>query len=1709
MHPHCKKNLLLFLFLGISFKSFSSGQASVQNFSISRPFAFEENKGQLADLDGKLLPGILYSGKSKGVHVYCYKDKIAFVFEKKDIYHKKNAGTGFSSFRIRDKYRLDDSVTVSAARMEMQLLNADKNIQLSADEQQHSYSTYYLAHCPNGLKVNSYNRLTYHNIYPHIDMILTVTGNGLEYSFVVHPGGDVKNIQLQWLGADSIAQDILAGSSIHYACSLGRLEESGLAAQLASGQKITCHYRIDSNKISFDAQAYNKNKILIIDPKLVWATYYGGTNDDYGIGITTDTAGNILIGGYAGSTSGIATSGAFQTSFATGRGDEAFIAKFSSNGKNLQWGTYFGIGSATAVAAGNNDNVYVTGYTAGSGLATSGAYQTSYGGGNTDAFIAEFSSSGSRTWSTYYGGNKGDVAYGIVLDKKQDIYVGGYTSSSGLATSGAYQTSFAGFRNDGFLAKFSGSGSIKWSTYYGGNTDNAIEGLRLDTTGNIYIGGITQSSSGIATSGAFQTSFTSSNGDNDAFLAKFSSSGSRLWATYYGGSGDEEGARVVTDTANNVYLMGNTSSATSIATAGAYQTSYMGGGIGAGDAFVAKFSSTGSRQWATYYGGSAEEYPGDIAIDNDANIYITGPTTSTSDIATAGAYQSSLSGSGPNVYLARFNNGGKLLWGTYYGGNNGDWSNAINTVSPGIIYITGNTYSTSGIATSGAYKTSHSGGFVPDAFIAKFDLNYLNDAGVTAVASPKGTVCAGARAVSVRIKNFGSAVMDSVKIDWTVNSKPQPTYTWTGKLKHDSTTLVTIGSYNFPPGKDTIKAWTRLPNGIKDSIPYNDSSMTVDTMLVSPTANAGGNHAICLGSGLKIGQKADSAVKYAWTSKPPGFTDTTSNPPVNPKVTTTYYLSATNTKTGCSAIDSAVITVNPLPLAKTGPDQTICIDDSVRLGSAATSGNEYTWFRKGVSVLSTSSALWVSPSTRTTYYLTETNIATGCTKTDSVTVNVISFTSSVGRSRYICYGSSTVIGMTPVAYHKYVWTSKPAGFTSSQSDPAVSPKVNTTYYLTETDTLHGCNKSDSVLVSVHPLPIINAGRDTVICSGSSLQLGVGLPAGYSYSWKSIPAGFTSSNRIVTIHSTDRTYYIVTAIDSNGCSNSDTVLIMTNPLPKAYIGAKGICPGDSLQLGADPVTGHTYHWSSLPIGFTSTLSNPVVKPTRPTTYYLTETNTITTCSKTDSSTVVINPVPEAANIGNKTICKGDKIAIGANTVSGNSYQWTSAPLGFTSNSSNPEVSPLTTTTYYLTETNASGCSKIDSLTITLNPIPQKPSAGKDQKICSGDTATLIFTPSAGMKYNWSSTLGFTSTDTIIQVHPSISTDYILTTTSRTTGCSNADTVRVTVMPLPKPAIAGQKSFCGIDTTTYSTTEHDSSTYFWTISNGKILSGQATSKLKVQWTDTGYSVISVQETNSNGCQKSDSLHIEVHPKPRGSFVPYQSCAGNSVQFMDSLKQGFSYTWDFGDGTILKDQLPVHAYAKAGNYRLKETVQNAVGCEDTLSKSITIYPVPKNVQILAQHDTGRTYQFRASDTTYAAYTWSFGDGDSSVEKFPLHTFTKSLPDRVKLIVDNSYHCIAEIDTTLEVSYLTDKDSISIFPNPFSDQVHIYERLKENTSLKLYIYDMLSHEILENISWTREPGVYTESFDEYGLAQAMYVVKVVINDKEVIYKKMIKLGR
>lgn len=403
----------------------------------------------------------------------------------------------------------------------------------------------------------------------------------------------------------------------------------------------------------------------------------------------------------------------------------------------LDWGTYYtgtgqvwpnGEDRGNSCITDASGNVYMVGYTSSTtDIATAGAHQSVNAGGTIvggiggyDAFLVKFNSSGVRQWATYYGGEGNDMGMSCSIDPQGNIYLLGTTNS----TSGiATSGAHEVTVNDGFLVKFNSSGVRQWGTYCEG-FGNACS---ADASGDVYITGVTTSTSGISTVGAYQTVMA---GSGDAFLVKFNSSGIKQWGTYFGGaytlgSMMEKGLSCATDNSGNIYMAGQTPSTSGIASTGAHQSIYGGSSC---DAFLVKFNSSGVIQWCTYYGGGGAEIGYSCATDASGNVYLAGDAqqelVTPSGITTSGSHQNNYGGGYSDAFLVKFDSNGQRQWGTYYGGNALDVGFSCTTDASGNVYMSGGTTSNAGIATAGAHLTS-----LNDAFLVSFNSSGVRQSG--------------------------------------------------------------------------------------------------------------------------------------------------------------------------------------------------------------------------------------------------------------------------------------------------------------------------------------------------------------------------------------------------------------------------------------------------------------------------------------------------------------------------------------------------------------------------------------------------------------------------------------------------------------------------------------------------------------------------------------------------------------------------------------------------------------------------------------------------------------------------------------------------------------------------------------------------------------------------------------------------------------------
>ena len=1028
---------------------------------------FIENKGQLSDQYDQPRPDVLFAAESKGL-----------------VYHLRNNGISYQQYRVdnwkeisnaknptADAQLVPDELTVY--RTDINWIGTNTDFIVEKDEAIEGINHYYLAACPDGVHgVQSFKSVTYRNIYDGIDLKWYNKKGAMEYDFMVAPGKDYSQIKWKIAGAEQLS--VSETGELVIKTPLGEIrEQAPLAFQ--NNKKVEAKWLVANNTISFNIAEYDPTMPLLIDPVVrVWGTYYGAAGYDRGLSCFTDASSNVYLAGYTSSNSSlIATSGTHQTTLAGD--DDGYLVKFDRAGTR-QWATYYGgtgYDEVTGGAADASSNVYITGRSGSSTMATVGSHQDTYGG-STDAYLVKFNSGGVRQWATYYGGTANDEGYGCITDASLNVYLSGKTTStSAIATTGTHQNTYGGGSADAFLVKFNSAGVRQWGTYYGGTSKDFSLDCVLDGTSNIYLAGETESTNAIATPGAHQT--TIGGGSGDFFLAKFDNSGVQQWATYYGGSNSEFGINCAVDQASNIFFTGSTSSSSGIATAGSHDNIQSGNF----DALLVKFNSSGVRQWGAFYGGTGADNGYSCSVDAFSNVYIGGNSNSSSGISTPGVHQGAHSGSGDGM-LAKFDNNGVRQWGTYFGGT--DIEVAYSCATDGLdVYLAGLTASGGNIASTGSHDNTFNGNF--DGFLVKFhscgfDTVTINPVACDAYLSPSGTYTWTSTGTYYDTIPTLTGCDSLITINLTVNTTPLIISANDGDTCDMGTVELTatanfgvLNWYAAPTGGSSLGTGnTYTTPTLSTTTPYyvsvTENGCTSARVGVnarvnttpSVTTTSGGS--VCDNGVVNLGATASAGILewFAGATGGTGLGTGTSFATPSLSTTTTYYVEAA--VNGCPSPRTAVTaTVNITPSITATTAGSRCGTGIVNLGATASAGliNWYASATGGGTVGSGTSFNTPSISSTTTYYVTA--LQSGCASTPRTvvvaTVTPIPVITSTASGSVCDSGTITMAAITSNGTVDW-YTAATGGSSIASGTNFISPMINTTttYYVDATD--NGC-----------------------------------------------------------------------------------------------------------------------------------------------------------------------------------------------------------------------------------------------------------------------------------------------------------------------------------------------------------------------------------------------------------------------------------------------------------------------------------------------------------------------------------------------------------------------------------------------------------------------------------------------------------------------------
>ncbi len=613
--------------------------------------------------------------------------------------------------------------------------------------------------------LSTFGQVVYQGVYPGIDLLYREGSNGLEYDFVVAPGGDPSRIAMQFAGASALRLDATgnlivetaAGDVVEHAPVL--YQKVGTELRHVDGAFIIQPDR----SVGFTVGNYNPRLPLVIDPVIASSTFFGGKQNDQALHSAEDAAGNVFLTGYSFSFNSLPLKNPIQTNDAL-----AFVAKFDASGA-LAFATFFGGSKSTyilGIATDTQGNAYLTGDTLSPDFPTLNPIQANFGKPTTNfsnsgpaAFLSKLSADGSHLiYSTYLGGEASDYGTSVAVDSAGNAYVTGTTDSISFPTKNALNPhvqlnpQHTSSTNDAFVVKVNPQGTdFVYATYLGSDDDDQAGSIAVDTAGNAYISGLTEGGINVlfpTTAGAPQRGTV---GQAITFVSKLSPDGSQLLFSTLLGQGDRNGtssvesfevngqvaSAIAVDSAGNFVVLG-TMRGTIAATpgAGGFVTNpHQPGDIFFDAPFLAKYSSTGQVIYITPLA------PGEIdpsvtpkggntiglglAVDAAGNAYVTGLTTSPL-LPTKNPIQPSFHTNPANYddgFLMVVNAAGTdLVFSTYLGGTNADVAYSVTVDRNGLVHVVGETGSADFPTTAGAFQVTHAGnvGDNLDAFLTIF-----------------------------------------------------------------------------------------------------------------------------------------------------------------------------------------------------------------------------------------------------------------------------------------------------------------------------------------------------------------------------------------------------------------------------------------------------------------------------------------------------------------------------------------------------------------------------------------------------------------------------------------------------------------------------------------------------------------------------------------------------------------------------------------------------------------------------------------------------------------------------------------------------------------------------------------------------------------------------------------------------------------------------
>lgn len=1141
----------------------------------------------------------------------------------------------------------DGPIKVKFHSFKVNFLHSNPDVDISGNNLLSGHRNYYRGNDPSkwAADVRLYNEVYYKDLYSYIDMNIYNVDQNLKYDFIIYPGGNTNDIKLNYVGPDDMH---LEYGHLYIKTSVGLIvEQKPYAYQNINGVKteIPCNYQLRNNTLGFSLGDYDKTLPLIIDPTLIASTYTGSTADNWGFTATYDNAGNIYTGG---------------------------------------------IGSAQG---------YPT---------TVGAYDVTFNGGMVnnpgassypfDIVLTKFNPNGTALiFSTYYGGSSNEQPHSLMVNNSNELYVVGRTNSANFPTTngtGGTTVAYDQTQNGGYdiiVGRFNATGALLSSSFIGGTGDDCVNvsanwttynntkynyaddgrsEIILDNNSNVYVAACTRSTNFPTTAGAYDATL---GGVQDGVVFKMNSTLSALtFSTYLGGSLIDAAYGLKLDNNNNVYATGGTVSTDFPTTGGVINPAYKGGIC---DGFITVLNNTGTTILrSTYLGTTAYDQSYFIEIDATGDLYVYGQTR--------GAYP--------------------VTAGVYSNPNSAQFIHKVNGLLTTTIFST--------VIGSGSLNPNIS----PTAFLVDSCQSiYISGWGrCSAFSQPNANTVIG---MPVTPNAFQSTSLNGCNFYFAV-LKPNAQSLWYGTIfgeqnafaedhvdggtsRFDRRAFIyqsVCASCNGTQGWPTTPgAYATTNNSVTPQVNCNNAVVKMDVQ-VKPLAVAAiiGPSSGCAPFTVSFNNNGSSGTGYNWDFGDGTPYVTIANPSHTYSLAGTYTITlyAIDSLGICGYLDTAsvVIWVGVPPVLATTQTDIKC---NGGLGSAtvtATGGlNPLTYTWNTTPVQSTSVATGLSPGT----YTITVKDALGCSSTRTVTITQPpAITLSVTPAGASCgtpngTATPTVGGGTPG--YTYAWN--PTGQTTSTATGLLAGN----YTLTVTDA-NGCTKTATASVTVTNGPSANATGTNVSCNGgsngSATATQIGGTAPYTYSWSNSQTTQTATGLGVGT-------YTVTITDVNGCSAIATISItqptaLSTSITSTTVFCSGGNNGTATVTASGGTPGYTYAWNTTPAqtsatatGLTAGSYSVLIADANG----CTSTKTVTVAQLTMTSTVSTGTITcNGGSNGTATVTAGGG-------TPGYTYTWSTSPP-----QSTPNATGLTAGTYSVIVTDANGCTRTNSVTLTQPP-----------------------------------------------------------------------------------------------------------------------------------------------------------------------------------------------------------------------------------------------------------------------------------------------------------------------------------------------------------------------------------------------------------------------